>query len=222
MRTTLLGLSLLLASGCAFRHVARTVGEGNAEVRASVGGPFFSNLAPIPIPNLQVGGRYGLTDGFDLDADVSVLAAAYGIVAFDVGAVGQIYREPRGFALSVSGRGHFLIGVRGPDFRFFPELGVHMEGVATPWLVLFGGVSGLAQFGPPEDKPPVFVAPYVGAEAQFGGTDEDGHPHGIVLELGWVSPWEDSTSVIAWEPGYGAFLVHLGYRVRFGDGEIPR
>lgn len=223
MRVAVVLLSLVLGSGCAFRHLARTVGEGNGEVRASVGGPFFSNVAPIPLPNLQVGGRYGLTDGFDLDADLSLIGLAYGIVAFDVGAVGQIYREERGFAISASGRGHFLIGTRGPDLRFYPELGVHLEGVATPWLVVFGGLSALAQFTPPEDKPPVFVAPYVGTEFQFGGSDEAGHPHGIVLELGWISPWQDSTSVISYEPGgVGAFLVHLGYRARFGDGEIPR
>jgi len=64
---------VLLASGCGMRHLARTVGEGNAKVRASVGGPMFSNLgAAIPLPNVQVGGRYGLTDGFDLDADLSL------------------------------------------------------------------------------------------------------------------------------------------------------
>lgn len=206
-----------LVPGCAMHHLARTVGEGNGEVRASAGGPFFSNLgAPIPLPNVVVSGRYGLTDGFDLDGGLSLTGLAYGVVGLQLGAVGQLVRERNGFAMSLAGRGHVLIGTRGPDLRFFPELGVHLEGVPAPWLVVFGGLSALAQFGPPEGKPPVFAYPYAGAEILFGGSDEAGHPYGIGLELGWISPWEDSTSVVAWEPGLGAIVAQLGFRARFG------
>ena len=93
MRVALL-LLLALAPGCMSHHLARTVGERNGELRASFGGPFFSNLgAPIPLPNLAVGGRYGLTDGFDLDGDLSITGLAYGTIGLTVGGVGQIVRE---------------------------------------------------------------------------------------------------------------------------------
>lgn len=212
----LLLASASLAPGCAMHHLARTVGEGNGEVRASVGGPFFSNLgAPIPIPNLVVSGRYGLTDGFDLDAGLSVTGLFYGTIGLQLGAVGQLVRNPD-FAMSLAGRGHFLVGVRGPDLRVYPELGLHLEGLPTRWLVLFGGLTGFAQFDPPNGKPPVFAYPYAGAEILFGGSDQAGHPYGIGAELGWISPWEDSTSVVSWEPGFGAIVLQLGFRARFG------
>jgi hypothetical protein len=208
----------LLAAGCSMHRLARTVGQGNGEVRASVGGPFFSNLgAAIPLPNLVVGGRYGATDGFDVDAQVSVTGMAYGTIGLALGGVGQLVREPRGFAMSLSGHLHTLIGVRGPDLRVYPELGLHLEGPLLPWLTFFGGVSALAQFAPPEGKPPIIAYPYLGLEALFGGTDEAGHPFGIVLEGGWLSPWQDSTSIVAWEPAaIGAMYIQLGFRARFG------
>lgn len=208
-----------IAPGCAMHHLARTVGEGNGEIRASVGGPFFSNLGgvAIPLPNLVAGGRYGLTEGFDLDGGISVTGLFFGDLGLQVGGVGQLLRERNGLAISLAGRGHFLIGTRGPDLRFFPELGLHLEGLPAPWLVVSGGLSAFAQFGPPGGKPPVFAYPYAGAEILFGGSDAGGHPYGLGLELGWISPWQDSTSVVSWEPsGYGAIVIALGFRARLG------
>ena len=212
----LLGLTCV---GCGMRNLARTIGEGNGELRASVGGPIFSNLGvPMPLPNLQIGGRYGLTEGFDVDGDISLLGLGYGIVAFNAGAVGQIYRVERGIAISVSGRGHVLIATRGPDLRFFPELGLHIEGPATPWLTVYGGLAGLVQFAPPPGKPPILLAPHVGGEVRFGGGGERPHRSGFVVEIGWINPWQDSASVVSWEPaGFGALYLHLGVRTRFGE-----
>jgi hypothetical protein len=215
-----LSVAFVAAPGCAMHHLARTVGEGNGELRASAGGPFFSNLgAPVPLPNLVVAGRYGLTDGFDLDGGLSVTGLFYGTIGLQLGAVGQLVREPNGLAISLAGRGHFLIGTRGPDLRFFPELGVHLEGMPARFLVVFGGLTALAGLGAPSGKPPVFAYPYAGAEVLFGGSDEAGHPYGLAIELGWISPWQDSTSVVSWEPsGYGAIVVQLGFRARIGEG----
>lgn len=183
----------------------------------------FSNLgAPIPLPNLQVGARVGLTEEVDVDGNVSLLGPAYGVVALDVGAVGQIVREPHGLAISASARGHLVVGLRGPDARFYPELGLHLEGVPAPWLGVYGGLITMAQLDPPEGKPGLFAAPYGGVELRFGGDDALGHPHGIALEAGWISPWQDSTSVISWQPAnLGALYVHLGFRTRF-DTDLAR
>ena len=64
---------------------------------------------------------------------------------------------------------------------------------------------------------PLFLAPYAGLEALWGGDDASGHPFGLAVEAGWVSPFTNSVSVISWEPaGLGAVYVQLGFRIRFG------
>jgi hypothetical protein len=210
--------ALLALPGCMMHHLARTVGAGNGELSASVGGPMMSNLGfTIPIPNLVVNGRVGATDGFDVVGGVSVTGLFYETMGLHLGGVAQVVRERNGLAVSVSGHGHLLVGFRGPDARFFPEVGLHLEGMAAPWLSLYGGLFSFVQFEPPQGKPPIFVAPYLGAELLFGGSDEAGHPFGVALEGGWVSPWQSSVSVISWEPANtGAMYVQLGFRARFG------
>lgn len=217
MRALLFISLALFSQACATRNLARTIGEGEGELRASVGGPLVSNLgAPLPLPNLSVGGRYGVTEGFDVDANLSLTGTLFGLIGFDLGAVGQLYEDPGGFALSVSGRGHFLIVTRESEARFFPELGVHLEGIPAQRLKLYGGLTLFAQFTPPEGKPPVFVAPYVGIDIMLGTRTASSSASGIILELGWVSPWQDSESVLAWEPqGLGAIFAHIGFRTRF-------
>ena len=209
----------LLGAGCAGRHLARTVGQGHGEVRAGVGGPLLSNLGPpIPLPNLAVQGRYGLTDWLDVDGGVSVLGLAYGLFVIDAGLVAQLYRQPRGFALSASARGNFFFDLDdGFTPRGYPEVGLHAEQVATDWLVVFGGLDAWFVFSPPPGKPPVLAAPYLGAEVRFGGSAEGGHPHGLSVQAAWISPWQNSTSVIDWEPAdLGALSIVLGFTSRFG------
>jgi hypothetical protein len=219
-----IAVALALAStGCGMRNLARTIGRGRGELRATLGGPTLS--APgitFPIPSVRVGGRYGMTDWLDLDGDLTLDPLVLGVLAVDVGVVGQIYREREGgFALSASAHGYFFFDL-GDDVttRVYPELGIHAEYRFGDRFTLFGGVVALAQFDPPLQKPPVFVAPYIGAELWVD-------PHaptrqGIALQLAWISPWEDFRSVASWEPaGAGAFVVIIGWRAVYGAAGEP-
>jgi len=202
-------LAALTGAGCAARQGARTVGAGNLELNASVGGPIFSNLgAPLPMPLAHLGGRYGLTDGTDLLAGFHATAAAYGVAGVDAGANVQLVRRRRGLAVAASGLVNLLVGTREGNVRAYPEVGVHADWeLAARWRGLFG-VDVLAQLDPPPGKPPVLAAPYVGVEHLWGGGR-----HGVVVQLGWISPWADSTSTIDYAPGdRGALALQIGYR----------
>src|SRR5262245_35283690 len=77
-------LAALAIVACAPRAPARTLGVGHAEVAGSLGGPLFANLGPpLPLPLLDVGGRYGVTDDVDVLGDVHVTSAVYGVAGLD-------------------------------------------------------------------------------------------------------------------------------------------
>lgn len=75
-------VSLLLAalhSGCAPSHAGRTVGRGVLQAEGSLGGPMVTNLGgAIPVPNIPVGARYGLTDRLDAAGHVNLLPIVMG------------------------------------------------------------------------------------------------------------------------------------------------
>jgi hypothetical protein len=67
-------LVISLLSSCTAVNQARTIGKGRVAVETSLGGPLMTNLGlPLPIPNLYIGGRYGLRDDLDLSTHINVL-----------------------------------------------------------------------------------------------------------------------------------------------------
>lgn len=210
-----------LLPGCGFRHLARTVGEGHGELRVSTGGPFTGAAgAPLMVPSMRAGGRYGLTDWLDIDGTLAIDPFAFGVLGLDAGLVAQLYRQPGGFALSVSAHGHLFFDLDDDlTTRGFPELGLHAEHRVERWLTIFGGVVALAQFEPPEGKPPVFVAPYLGVE--FHLDPRAPRQEAFLIQVAWVSPWDDlGPSWASWEPdGYGAIVLILGWRGLFGPDD---
>ncbi len=207
---------VVLATGCAAGYGARTSGKGNLEVSASVGGPMFENLGtPMPIPMAHVGGYYGLTEDLDVAVGAHVLAAVYGTLGGDLGARYQLWRRSDDAALAASAQVNVFAGTRdGLRPRVFPEAGIHGQWpLGGRWFAL-GGIDALAQLDPPRGKPPIFAAPYLGAERRIGARSAIG------LTLGWISPWQDSTSVIDYAPATsGAFAVELGYRRLLTGGD---
>ena len=213
-------LLLSLGAGCASRQLARTVGAGRGEARVSLGGPFLTNLGPaIPLPNIAVGGRYGIADGWDVDGNFSVLGAAFGTVYVDPAVVAQLYAQEQGPALSASLRANLFLGSSdGFAARVYPEVGLHGELPLGPATV-FGGALAWVSFAPPAGKPPVLATPYLGGSWRFGA--QRGVSPELWLQLAWVSPWQDSTSVIDWAPGgAGALSGVLGFTVPFGGGAL--
>lgn len=213
-------LLLVCVAGCAPRTIARTLGQGNGEVRFTAGGPWLGQTgAPVLIPSFRLGGRVGATDYLDVDTSLALDPFAFAVLAVDIGVVQQIVRVPAGFALSVSTHAHLLIDLDDDaTTRGFPELGLHAAGPLAPWLHVFGGLTGVGSPDPPDGRPPVFIAPYVGLEAVLNPADRT--RHALLLQVAWASPWEDFGGFTAWEPdGAGAILVSAGWRVVLEQGE---
>lgn len=203
------------------RNLARTLGQGRGELRASLGGPIVSTPdLTFPAPSARVGGRYGVTDWLDVDGDLTLDPAAFGVLALDAGLVGQIVREgAEGFALSASVHGYFLFDLNDDlTTRAYPELGLHAEYRFGRSVSVFGGIVAVAQFDPPLGKPPLFAAPYLGVELFVDASPPT--RQAIALQLAWVSPWENFHSFASWEPaGAGAIVVLIGWRAVYGPTE---
>jgi hypothetical protein len=222
------GLALALALpglGCAAQNFSRTVGKGNGEIHASAGGPFFRRLGPpIPVPNANVGGRYGLHERVDIDANMNLLAAAYGILAVDAAAIVQLYRKPGSIAVSSSARLHTFGDLNdAPGFRAYPELGVHAGGPIpkVDWLHLYGGITGLINPRPPLNRPALIWQPFFGTEfllKERAPRNEGGKAkqNGIALHLSYMNPGPQQPSVVDYAPGAGAIALYVGWRLRFG------
>lgn len=210
-RPLLCALALALATGCATRQLARTVGAGRSEFGVAVGGPLQSNLGfAAPIPEHRVHTRAGLTDQLDLSVALPLAPVSSAILALDVGFVAQIVRFPR-FAMSASLHLHCVYDLDDAwSDTYYPELGIHMEQRVDPRLAIIGGTSALVQVSPPDQRPGVFLAPYLGLEVLLG-------EHALSLALGWINPWEDGSSIVMWEPaGAGAITVTFGWRIQPG------
>lgn len=225
MKRVLLAAGLAtLGTGCAAPNLSRTVGKGNGELHVAAGGPFFSNLGPtIPLPHTYIGGRYGVTDWMDVDANVNATPFAFAIWNSDIAANFQLYRKPRGLAVASSARFHFVGDLDdAPDLRVYPEVGVHLGGPVpkVKWLNLYGGVTSAFQFQPPEGKPPLFLTPFFGTEflipARFEKEGQKPRQHALALHWSWINPWDSEPAVIQYKPTPGAMALFLGYRLRFG------
>ncbi len=69
----------MLIAACAPSHAGRTVGRGVLQAEGSLGGPMVTNLGgAIPVPNIPVGARYGLTDRLDVAGHVNLLPIIMG------------------------------------------------------------------------------------------------------------------------------------------------
>ena len=224
-RLGLIALVTSLCIGCAAQNFSRTVGKGNGEVHASMGGPFFERLGPpIPVPNVNVGGRYGVHERIDVDANMNLLGAAYGILALDAAAIFQLYRKPGSLAVSSSARLHTFGDLDdAPGFRAYPEIGVHAGGPVpkVKWLHLYGGALALFNPRPPVERPPVIWQPFFGTEFLLRQRDprrEGGKAkqNGIALHVAYINPGPPKPSVVDYTPGAGAIAFYVGWRLRFG------
>lgn len=222
-------LALLAAVGCTAcgtMNLARTVGRGNVELAASVGGPLLDvGPAVFPTPQTRLGGRYGATDDVDVMAHVALDTVASAFLALDVGVVGQMVRERGAFAMALSARVHAVVDLDDAvEPRLFPEVGLHLEHPLSPTFWLFFGAAGLAQLDAPPERPFLFVSPYLGLEVRFDPQrDAQGAAReqtGLALQLGWINPWETETSLVRYVPdGAGAITVLLALRHLIGGIE---
>jgi hypothetical protein len=174
-----LAVIILLAScavACTAAHSVRTIGKGNAGVEVSLGGPIFTNLgAPIPAPNLFIGGRYGVRDDLDLSLHYNLTTPIIPGIALDLimnehwvplqpGLGVQKDTPKKGWSLATSGSVHLLTDFKNGAVAL-PAVEV-AGGWRYKWLNPYLGVSLALHFFRPEGHHnPAFLSPFVGMDA---------------------------------------------------------
>ena len=171
----LLTLNVLILSSCTAVNQARTVGKGNWAMETSLGGPILTNLGfPLPVPNLFIGGRYGLRDDFDLVAHLNILTPFIPGIGLDLLTSAQwVPVQPgRGFQNSTPEEG-WGAGL-GLDIQWMTDF---MNGfVVLPaldlcasyrykWISVFGGSGfGFDFLRPSESDNILQICPFIGFE----------------------------------------------------------
>ncbi len=165
----------LFAFACTTTHAVRTVGKGNIGVEGSFGGPMLTNLgAPIPAPNLFVGGRYGVRDDMDVSVAYNVTAPitpgiplnlilADHFVPIQPGVGSQADSPEKGWSLATGASAHLLTDFE-TGFIAVPVFDV-ATGYRHGWFNPYVGVSlGLHFFRPFGDVHVPQLSPFVGAD----------------------------------------------------------
>jgi hypothetical protein len=129
------------ASGCAPSHAGRTVGKGILQAEGSVGGPFVTNLgAAVPVPNVPVGARYGITDRVDISSHVNLLPIFLGgFLALDGSLTWGLIQHQgrRGWNLA-TGTGFIFFTDFQEGARISPLIDL-AGGYTVDWLTPFAG-----------------------------------------------------------------------------------
>lgn len=202
----------LLWSGCAPSHAGRTVGKGVLQAEANLGGPFVKNLGPpVPIPNLPVGARYGLTDRIDVSSHLNLLPIfAGGFMALDAGVTwGLIKHDKKNGWNLATGTGLILFTDLQDQARISPV--VDMAGGYTfdPITVFTGFETALDYWGGS-----AITNLFTGIEVETGRL--------ILSAAGvWFDPaFDGSTSPVEYVSAdyRGAFGFLLGAKIRFHPG----
>lgn len=215
-------LTLLLVSvglgGCAASHAIAPLEKGQSGITSSIGGPFVQyGSAPIPLPIVSVGYRYGIDGHTDVHTSLYVTQLAlFKVGGFDVGVARELLTadgpRPR---IMADLNTHWFFGDRikgdpAGGFRFFPDLSIMATwdlGRAKHHLYL--GVDNFFEVAPSFRYYPT---PVLGTELKAS------KGLGIQLELGWNAFWKDTLPVnpVWYGPGnLGAVSVKIGFNGYF-------
>ncbi|MDD5306252.1 MAG: hypothetical protein PHU25_02915 [Deltaproteobacteria bacterium] len=200
---------VLAAAGCAPTHAGRTVGRGVLQAEGSLGGPLVRNLGPpIPVPNVPVGARYGLTDRLDVSGHVNLLPlVAGGFLAMDGGLTLGLVRHKGRIGPNLATSAGFVLLT---DFDTAARVGPLVDMAASytfDWLTPFVGLEII----PDPRGGRVVTDVFAGLEADFGRTS-------VSLAGVWFHPSFDvSASPVEYVSldNRGALGVLLGVKVRW-------
>ncbi len=204
-----------IGSSCTPAHAGRTVGQGVLQLEGNLGGPLITNLGPVmPIPNLPLGARYGLTERIDVASHLNLLPLGMGgFMALDAGVTyGLVKHEGRNGPNLATQAGAILL----TDFKDGARI--------SPTLDIAGGYT----FG--------WFTPYAGAEFAvdaWGGRLLGNFFAGFEADLGnwtlaasgvWFTPWFDTfSSVVDYvspgEAGAVGCLLGVKYRIRLSGSK---
>lgn len=219
---------VVITTACSTTHMARTIGEGNAAVVASLGGPVVELFGkPIPVPLSTLGGVYGIRDDLDVHGHLHPTMLAYDTFGADAGVTWQALDQRGGIPALAAGASLLFITDLSPTEAntdpgcatcVLPDL--HLT---ASWLVgrhlVYGGVRSLVQTTPDlaTGLPRAILAPLVGGELRVAKR------LGLVGELRLAAPFRQTNTLAPhyYGPaGYGAVSFLLGLNIHL-DGEAP-
>jgi hypothetical protein len=226
-------VSLLLLTqtpACTATHAVRTIGKGNTGVETTLGGPVFTNLgAPVPAPNLFVGGRYGVSDDLDVSAHYNLTGPFVPGVGLNLVLSGHWFpiQPGLGFQRLTVKKGWSL----GGSFSLHSITDFQSGYIALPvfdiafgwrykWLNPYVGASLGLNFYRPFASPNVaMLNPYAGADFILGDraslslrlTIYDAVYNMYGAQIDWVFLVDDASE----KKRYGALGVSLGFAFDF-------
>jgi hypothetical protein len=218
LTAALLAISTLVA-GCAAHTNLAPVGKGHVVPNVSIGGPIVEAFGGhIPIPYLQAGADYGVSDVVNVGAQVHLLPLAYSIAGLDVGAtwfpVQNAGWQP---TLGLGARMFALASLKGDvdqRFLFIPALSGSAAWATGPG-VLYTGTDLIVPFSPSdfdEEAAPFLLSPFVGYRWNLG------RRYALLTELKWhganVNARQVATDYIS-IGGHGALTPIIAFQRRF-------
>jgi len=205
----LLLMTSLLIGACAPTHAGRTLGKGVLQLEGNFGGPFVKNLGPsIPVPNMPVGARYGVTNRMDVAAHLNALPLVMGgFMALDGGvSYGLIRHEGRSGPNLATQLGAALLTDFKQGARISPTLDI-AGGHTFDWFTPFAG----AEFQVDAWGGRLLGNFFAGFEADMGNFT-------VAASGVYFTPWFDTWSSIVdyVSPNQaGAVGCLLGFKYRF-------
>jgi hypothetical protein len=202
-------LAVGTGGGCAPTHAGRTLGRGVLQLEGNLGGPFIRNLGPsIPVPNLPLGARYGVTHRLDVAAHLNLLPLAMGgFMALDAGVTyGLVKHEGRSGPNLATQLGAALLTDFKEGARISPTLDL-VGGYTFGWFTPFAG----AEFAVDAWGGRLIGNFFAGFEADIGNLT-------LAASGVWFTPWFDTySSVVDYESPdqAGAVGCLLGVKYRF-------
>jgi hypothetical protein len=215
---------LTTVAGCSTLSGARPLEPGRHELGVVLGGPVAELFgAPIPFPNVVVGGRSGLgriaDRPFDLGYGLNATALPFGVVAAH-GDLGWLAYDQHGAAPAITVRNRLFLATNLPAAGFKEgspagAWGADQLELITSWKldehVVYAAVGQALDF----KRPGLLITPALGASIDPGDVG------GLRFQLEarwWAVNRLHDLSLIQWVPGTpGAIGIHLGVAWGFGE-----
>ena len=210
-RAALVATFAFLGAGCGTTTSVRPLGEGNADIHASLGGPLVKvDGTPAAAPILMLGGGFGATDRVDVSGDVDVTAAVFGVAHFSTGLAYHpvLWSKSRAVpAVTIAESLHVLTNIT--NTRVAPQTTAVAAWKLPGGHLLYAGADCAVVSGHSLDATKILAGPLVGGEVKATS-------HlGIALEAKWLAPYYDTGPLAPdWiSPDSRGYLsVLLGFR----------